>query len=244
MEPAQCVHSEIIKNAPDGISVGTCSRCGQIVQYSLENKDMPTVTKLGRINGQLVLPAPKLKLLLDERDKTDLDLAKVVIGELPGSLQEAIQSVPPKPKSRKRKAAYWEQAREALLNDYRTMKLREFLKKWHLATSSWQKLKKLWGVEGKIRVPTIGDYRRKGQKPGTALYDPEMLKLPSEYKEAEIKVSHVIKKVTHVCYCSLPAFDTFEGEVVGLNIIWPVFNGKYRMSYCPWCGLHLPDNLK
>lgn len=62
-------------------------------------------------------------------------------------------------------------------------------------------------------------------------------------KQAEIKVSHVITKVVHVCHCNTPAIDVFEGEVTARNIKWPVLNGKWSMSYCPWCGLHLPLNL-
>ena len=61
-------------------------------------------------------------------------------------------------------------------------------------------------------------------------------------KEAGIKVSQVVTKVAHICKgdASCPSF---EGEVAGIGIQWPVAFGRYRMSYCPWCGLHLPNKL-
>ena len=60
---------------------------------------------------------------------------------------------------------------------------------------------------------------------------------------AGIKVSGVIKRVTHLCLSddSKPSFD---GDVVGVSIKWPVAFNRYVMSYCPWCGLKLPFRMK
>ena len=61
-------------------------------------------------------------------------------------------------------------------------------------------------------------------------------------KMAGIKVSQITTRVAHICKCddSLPSF---EAEVMGTSILWPVAFNKFRMSYCPWCGLELPYNL-
>jgi len=60
---------------------------------------------------------------------------------------------------------------------------------------------------------------------------------------AGIEVSQVTTKVAHICKAdnSLPSF---EGEVAEASILWPVAFGRYRMSYCPWCGLKLPLSWK
>ena len=39
--------------------------------------------------------------------------------------------------------------RVAMVTDYHSMRLYEFLRKWHISTVTWAKLKKRWGVKGK-----------------------------------------------------------------------------------------------
>jgi len=66
-------------------------------------------------------------------------------------------------------------------------------------------------------------------------------------EQAEIKISRVVTKVAHFCK-SDDIRPSFEGEITGVGIQWPVAFGRYymsfRMSYCPWCGLHLPNEFK
>lgn len=66
------------------------------------------------------------------------------------------------------------------------------------------------------------------------------MKSKDEAKEARIVVSNVVTKVAHVCDCD-SSHPSFEGEVAGVGVQWPVAFGRYRMSYCPWCGKHLPN---
>ncbi len=40
--------------------------------------------------------------------------------------------------------------KDAIIHDYQTIPLREFLRKWHTSTSTWIKLKELWKVKGKL----------------------------------------------------------------------------------------------
>lgn len=62
----------------------------------------------------------------------------------------------------------------------------------------------------------------------------------TEIPEAEIVVSMVVTKVAHVCHCD-DSRPSFEGEIAGAGVMWPVAFGRYRMGYCPWCGKHLPN---
>jgi len=57
---------------------------------------------------------------------------------------------PPKPKKRKQVQEYWDKNKEDILTDYNSMKILIFLKKWSIATGTWIRLKKLWGVQDKI----------------------------------------------------------------------------------------------
>jgi len=43
----------------------------------------------------------------------------------------------------------WEKEKDAVLKDYRNLKLHDFYAKWKLNSSRWLKLKKQWGVKGK-----------------------------------------------------------------------------------------------
>lgn len=57
--------------------------------------------------------------------------------------------VPPFPKKRKERRAYFEQNKEAIIADYYSMKLLDFFKRWRITTGRWLKLKIQWGVERK-----------------------------------------------------------------------------------------------
>jgi len=61
----------------------------------------------------------------------------------------------------------------------------------------------------------------------------------------EVEVVETIRRVAHPCK-SCEWDDppiVCEGEVVGDQIMWPVFS-KYRIGYCPHCGQRLPLTLK
>jgi len=61
-------------------------------------------------------------------------------------------------------------------------------------------------------------------------------------EEAKVVVTDVVKSVVHVCSCD-DSHPSFPGVVVGTSISWPVAFERFRMSYCPWCGRHLPHTL-
>lgn len=84
--------------------------------------------------------------------------------------------VPPKPKKRNKLWQYYEKNKEAIVTDYHSMTLREFFKRWRLSTSTWMKLKKMWGVSTKVKAagtspqpakpPRAKEYKEPKPKPG------------------------------------------------------------------------------
>ena len=64
----------------------------------------------------------------------------------------------------------------------------------------------------------------------------------TEPKQAKVKITKTIKILGHPCKAcewNNPPI-VFEGLVNDSGIIeWPVF-AKYRISYCPHCGMKLP----
>ena len=57
--------------------------------------------------------------------------------------------VPPRPKKRKQLRKYFEQNKEAIIADYRSMKLVLFYRRWGISTNMWLTLKQDWGILGK-----------------------------------------------------------------------------------------------
>lgn len=69
--------------------------------------------------------------------------------------------VPPKPLRRKKWVAYWEDNKEAIIRDYYSMTVREFYLRWHIATTTWKKLRDKWGLKPKDKG--VGRNRRAEQ---------------------------------------------------------------------------------
>jgi hypothetical protein len=73
------------------------------------------------------------------------------VEKLPETLTEAIgksTAAPKKPAKRKDIWKFFDDNKEAMLDDYKTMTQLHFLDKW-CSTTTWMKLKKRWGVENK-----------------------------------------------------------------------------------------------
>ena len=147
MEAVKCHHREQVEYTPalPGIEVGTCSKCGQVIQY--DHNAVPTkvsVTRLGRLDGNIVLPKHGLKLLLSAEDKGDLKAALSA---------SAAEPAPPPSQSRrikrKMRNEYFEQNKEAIIHDYYLMKLIDVFDKWGLSSNVWKRLKELWQVTPK-----------------------------------------------------------------------------------------------
>lgn len=81
MEVATCQHKERV-DATEGVEIGTCVTCHQVTLYGPGlMRRVSVVTKLGRIDGRVVLPNPRARLLLSKEDKRDLRAAPKVISD-------------------------------------------------------------------------------------------------------------------------------------------------------------------
>ena len=67
--------------------------------------------------------------------------------------QEPVSVAPAliKRRSKYRPRSHFEDNKEAILGDYRSLTIKEFFDKWHLNSNSWTKLKREWGVKGKYK---------------------------------------------------------------------------------------------
>ena len=80
METIECVHKERISRGENHTETGVCQRCGQTVVYDrTTQKGIAVLTKLGRIDGKLVLPKPAFTLNLSGKDQADLTVAGRVL---------------------------------------------------------------------------------------------------------------------------------------------------------------------
>lgn len=60
-----------------------------------------------------------------------------------------IEAVPLRSKRRKTHELYFEQNKEAMLADYRSMRLLDFYKRWSVCSTTWHKLKQRWDIKSK-----------------------------------------------------------------------------------------------
>lgn len=190
MEAVKCLHREKVESTPalPGVEIGTCSKCGQTIQYNHNGmKTKVTVTRLGRLDGKIVIPKHGLQLLLSAEDKNDL---KTVL-----SASKAEPAPAPVPrKKRKTRNEYFEQNKEAIIEDYYLMKRLEFFDKWGLSTTVWMKLQKRWKVAPKGPVHRFTGAPIKKSKPSSE----------STEKSAP--------KVTIGSNGALPSFPSFNEE--------------------------------
>lgn len=176
MEAVSCLHRERVDSTPalPGIEIGICSKCGQTIQY--DHNAVPTkvsVTKLGRKDGNIVIPKPGLRLLLSAEDKKDLETV------LSAATAEPAPAPPPRRRQkRKSREEYFEQNREVIIYDYYLMPLLDFFKKWGLCSHTWKRLKAQWEVAPKgpvnkyTRATKKSEHEREPKpepKPGKAL---------------------------------------------------------------------------
>ena len=100
METIECIHIEHMKTGENHTEIGICQNCGQTVIYDRLNlKSKPTLTKLGRIDGKIVLPKDGFNLDLNGKDQADLTLARMEAASAkhPLAAEEATEDIPPRP---------------------------------------------------------------------------------------------------------------------------------------------------
>ncbi len=142
METIECKHREHVKSAGYGVEIGTCSACGQQVQYYLDKlKDMPAVIKLGRIDGRVVLPNHNYKLLLNPQDKADLMAAALqAAGPPAASPRKKDIKGPEKEDPKARRQRYLDNKSE-MIRDLIALGNKAFLEKWKISSQQISHLK-------------------------------------------------------------------------------------------------------
>jgi len=138
-ESVACRHHERIEEHHH-YAIGTCGLCGQIRRYDrFEHKQPPKIIKIGRINGVPTLEHPPKEVIKVVQNKLEVD----------SIARHETAPVPRKYKARQQPLRDYEADKEAILDDYQDLTLKEFYAKQQFCSNTWTKLKKKWGVKGK-----------------------------------------------------------------------------------------------
>jgi len=126
MEVTTCSHQEKISSMVDGIETGECSICHQVRRYDRrEPKAIVEITRLGRIEGKLVIPNPKEKYHLSAEETAELLEARK------DGKPISKPATPTSPESPVGTGREWYQAhKKEMIEDLLTMDIDAFYKKW------------------------------------------------------------------------------------------------------------------
>jgi len=182
------------------ISRGVCS-CGAVRFFASEIDPGKDIWKrIELLNKKYGKEGHKLNVKTAANTPTEHDVA-------PDSIRPM---VPPKPTQRKNRAAYWEQNKEAILRDYYLMRLPDFLLRWQIATTTWIKLKEVWGVKGKGR----GRGKPRSQAPEQPKPEsPSATKVnESHLEELKVPASIQVTIMQMPASTGLPKLPDFDGS--------------------------------
>ena len=132
--------------------------------------------------------------------------------DTPHDIKSGLPPVPPRPKKRKLIWKYFEDNKEAILHDYQNLKLMDFFVRWHMATTTWQKLKRDWGIQGqrtKALSVKLATEPEKPEKPAEAEVSKGDQSKP-ESTPAGIDKLIYPGKFTVEATSELPDFPTFD----------------------------------
>jgi len=173
METVECVHREHMTTGENHTELGVCSKCGQTVVYDRSTaKGKATLTKLGRVDGKVVLPKPAFDLDLSGKDRADLTLThmQAANSKHPPAAEEAAGNIPPRPRGDPEAQREWyKKYKKRLIDEFLSLGVEAFLEKYpiphqlisHLKGDKYYK--KL--VEGNPPVPAARAKATKA-KPG------------------------------------------------------------------------------
>ncbi len=153
MPTVTCKHHEII-TVEGELERGECRHCHQVKMYD-KHSPTPTVTitKLGRIDGQIVMPDCKTLPLSPEENK---ELIAAINAEN-GKKETVREKKTNKDKSRiNQPDQYFEDHKAEILKDYNALTTIKFLSLWHLSSIRWKRIKLKWGIGGKQDYPPKG----------------------------------------------------------------------------------------
>lgn len=180
METIECHHNENVRELGHGIELGECSICHQLVQYDRAHVKVPnTVTRLGHIEGKLVLPDPAYKLLLPPQDQADL---ATVPQKAPGG------EITPRDAgwsklNRREKAAHYRLHQKEIQHDVEELGEKAARKKWGIGSTTWSGMKKRGFLGAKASAAakasaTRRPYHRKVPPPPVGLPSGDLPPLP------------------------------------------------------------------
>ena len=92
--------------------------------------------------------------------------------------------VPPRPQKKKKLYEYFEQNKEAILADYRSMTLKGLYSKWRLTATTWTNLKRKWEVQGKGKGTSSRPEKEKDATVDDALSEHEQYLILLGYQQA------------------------------------------------------------
>jgi len=157
--------------------VRICGRCGQVRTFP-KGEENPRILWPGRgaeglpeqlpwADKELIARVAKARVAkgyalkqLAELTGINMFLLRGWIGGLSKTeptVQEEVPAapeMPTKPKKKKQVGRYYEQNRELMISDYKSMTLVNFFRKWGMSSPTWMKLRALWGVPKKGRGGT------------------------------------------------------------------------------------------
>ena len=126
METTTCSHKESIGSMVDGIETGECSVCHQARRYDRrETKAIVEVTKLGRIDGKIVIPGPKEKLFLSSEENDELMDAKK-----DDKKESNPGPIDPVPNEQSSGIKWYRDHKKEMIEDLLAMGYDAFLEKW------------------------------------------------------------------------------------------------------------------
>jgi hypothetical protein len=82
--------------------------------------------------------------------------------KLTETLTAATNKAPPRPAQKADVWKYFEENKDQIISDYAKMNQREFLTYWHLASTTWLTLKRLWHIKNKRQRKKIQDSAETG----------------------------------------------------------------------------------
>jgi len=183
METVECSHEERVETGRHGIQIGTCKYCGQVVQYDGDGKKA-AVTKLGRLDGKIIIPNPRHTLQLDV---ADLAAINEISCESLGVGKKEKGDNPPTG------LQFYRKNKSEMIRDLLVMSKEAFLEKWKVSAQTISHLKSDKLYKEHVTAPTQTRKAPRGylrKQPAAAAARPLLPPLPpwSDTWPAEVQI--------------------------------------------------------
>lgn len=129
-------------------------------------------------------PALRKEQNMEDKAKDKTKIVSEAKGRVAKVDKEVDSGIPPRPKKRKQWPQYFEDNKEAIIQDYQVLRLKQFFTKWHISTNLWIELKERWNVAGKSRGNPLSKLKSRGKN----RTDPTMFPPFNEVWSDEVKM--------------------------------------------------------